>query len=75
LPRSSARREITRKSGSQVMVGDQFENYMMQRIIEFGTDSQQNAIYNVVYKNYNRFIGSPYAGFVISKLQGMSFEF
>jgi hypothetical protein len=57
------------------MVGDQFGNYVVQRIIEFGTDSQQNAIYDVVYENYDRFIGSPYAGFVISKLQGMGFEF
>jgi hypothetical protein len=57
------------------MVGDQFGNYVVQRIIEFGTDSQQNAIYDVVYENYDRLIGSPYAGFVISKLQGMGFEF
>jgi hypothetical protein len=57
------------------MVGDQFGNYVIQRIIEYGTESQQNAIYAVVYDNYDRLRGISYASYVISKLGNLGFEF
>jgi hypothetical protein len=57
------------------MVGDQFGNYVIQRIIEYGTEGQQNAIYAVVYDNYDRLCGTTYAGFVISKLVNLGFDF
>jgi hypothetical protein len=57
------------------MVGDQFGNYVIQRIIEYGTESQQNAIYAVVYDHYDRLCGITYASYVISKLNALGFEF
>jgi hypothetical protein len=57
------------------MVGDQFGNYVMQRIIEYGTEGQQNAIYAVVYDEYDRLRGITYAGYVIAKLGALGFEF
>ena len=35
------------------MVGDQFGNYVIQRIIEYGTRAQIRAIYDVVDENYD----------------------
>ncbi|OHT16572.1 Pumilio-family RNA binding repeat containing protein [Tritrichomonas foetus] len=57
------------------MVGDQFGNYVIQRIIEYGTDSQQTAIYDVVYDNYDALISNNYAKHVISRLENLDFEF
>jgi hypothetical protein len=57
------------------MAGDQFGNYVMQRIIEYGTEGQQNAIYAVVYDEYERLSGITYAGYVIAKLVALGFEF
>lgn len=57
------------------MVGDQFGNYVIQRIIEYGTESQQNAIYGVVYDRYDRLCEITYAGYVIAKLEALGFEF
>jgi hypothetical protein len=57
------------------MVADQFGNYVVQRIIEHGTEGQQNAIYEVVYDRYDRLIGIAYAGYVISKLAAIGFQF
>jgi hypothetical protein len=57
------------------MVGDQFGNYVIQRIIEYGTEDQRNAIYAVVYDNYDRLAGINYAKHVIAKLEGLRYQF
>lgn len=57
------------------MVEDQFANYVIQRIIEFGTVEQQTAIYEVVYDNYDRLYSLTYARHVITRLQHLEFEF
>ena len=57
------------------MVTDQFGNYVMQRIIEFGSESQQNAIYEVVYDHYAEAMKKNYARHVITRLQNLGYEF
>lgn len=57
------------------MVADQFGNYVIQRIIEFGTESQQNAIYTVVYDNYDELYTRQYARHVINKLENLGYDF
>lgn len=57
------------------MVGDQFGNYVVQRIIEFGNEDQQNAIYEVVYDNADDLFTRNYAKHVISRLQALDFVF
>ena len=57
------------------MIMDQFGNYVMQRIIEFGSESQQNIIANVVYNNYDTLITINFAKHVVSKLEEMGFQF
>jgi hypothetical protein len=57
------------------MVGDQFGNYVIQRIIEFGTEAQRTAIYDVVYENYENLMTRQYAKHVIQKLEKLRFEF
>ncbi|KAH0793698.1 Pumilio-family RNA binding repeat containing protein [Histomonas meleagridis] len=57
------------------MVGDQFGNYVIQRIIEFGSESQQSAIYNVVYENYDELVKRSYSKHVIIRLSNLGYEF
>jgi hypothetical protein len=57
------------------MVGDQFGNYVIQRIIEFGTEDQQAVIYDVVYENYEELTKQQYSRHVISKLQKLGYDF
>ncbi|KAH0795316.1 Pumilio-family RNA binding repeat containing protein [Histomonas meleagridis] len=57
------------------MVGDQFGNYVIQRIIEFGSESQQTAIYNVVYEKYDELCRITYAKHVIIRLSNLGYEF
>ena len=57
------------------MIQDQFGNYVIQRIIEFGTDSQQRAIYDVVYENYDDLFNINYAKHVITRLQSCDWSF
>jgi hypothetical protein len=57
------------------MAGDQFGNYVIQRIIEFGSDLQQTAIYHVVYQNYDELAEEGYARHVISRLEDQGFNF
>jgi hypothetical protein len=57
------------------MVGDQFGNYVIQRIIEFGTEEQQGAVYDVVYENYEYLSQRPYARHVINKLEKHGYQF
>jgi hypothetical protein len=59
----------------RTMVADKFGNFVMQRIIESGTESQQNVIYAVVYDNFDALMESPYASYVVSKLETMGFPF
>jgi hypothetical protein len=58
-----------------MMVADQFGNYVIQRIIEFGSDVQQTAIYHVVYQNYDDLAEEGYARHVISRLEDQGFNF
>ena len=51
------------------MVGDQFGNYVIQRIIEYGTERQVDAIWDVVDRNYERLSTNNYAKHVISCLR------
>lgn len=57
------------------MVEDQFGNYVIQRIIEFGTPEQQTAVFEVVYDNYDRLYSLQYARHVLQRLQHLGFEF
>lgn len=57
------------------MAGDQFGNYVIQRIIEFGSESQQNAIYDAVYEYYDSLININYAKHVISRLESLGYRF
>ena len=57
------------------LIKDQFGNYVIQRIIEFGTEDQQNAIYNVVCEAYDELITVNYAKHVISRLEKLNYEF
>jgi hypothetical protein len=57
------------------MASEQFGNYVIQRIIEFGSELQQTAIYDVVYMNYDDLEEEVYARHVITKLEGQGFEF
>ena len=59
----------------RTMIIDQFGNYVMQRIIEYGTESQQNAIYEVVYNHFDSINSINYAKHVISKLEDIGYEF
>ncbi|KAH0795506.1 Pumilio-family RNA binding repeat containing protein [Histomonas meleagridis] len=56
------------------MISDQFGNYVIQRIIENGSESMQNVIYEVVYDNFDDLNGN-YAKHVIAKLEKMGFDF
>ena len=57
------------------MVGNQFGNYVIQRIIEFGTEDQQNAIYDVVFENFDDLLKRNYAKHVISRLESLGYRF
>jgi hypothetical protein len=57
------------------MAGDQFGNYVIQRIIEFGSGLQQTAIYDVVNENYDDLAEEVYARHVISRLEDQGFRF
>ena len=53
------------------MVSDQFGNYVIQRIIEYGNYSQQNIIAEVVDQNYDKLIKCSYSKHVISCLENI----
>jgi hypothetical protein len=57
------------------MAGDQFGNYVIQRIIEFGTEDQQAAVYDVVYEHYDDLMQQQYSRHVINKLEKIGYEF
>jgi hypothetical protein len=57
------------------MVGDQFGNYVIQRIIEFGTDDQQTAVFDVVYEHFDELMQRQYSRHVINKLEKLGYEF
>ena len=57
------------------MVTDQFGNYVIQRIIEFGTESQRTAIYNVVCDHYDEANKRQYAKHVMIKLSENGYKF
>jgi hypothetical protein len=57
------------------MVADQFGNYVIQRIIEFGTEPQQRIIFDIVYENYDDLVKRPYAKHVIASLHDLGCEF
>lgn len=57
------------------MVGDQFGNYVIQRIIEFGSETQQYAIYEVVHDHYDDLCKRQYAKHVIMRLNNLGYNF
>ena len=57
------------------LIKDQFGNYVIQRILEFGTESQQLAIYNVVCDNVDDLRSLNYAKHVISRLERLGYGF
>ena len=57
------------------MIQDQFGNYVLQRIIEFGTKSQQNAINDVAYEHYDELCNINYAKYVITRLEYFGYKF
>ncbi|KAH0794674.1 Pumilio-family RNA binding repeat containing protein [Histomonas meleagridis] len=54
------------------LINDQSGNYVIQRIIEYGSESQKNIICDVVYRNYDELDGG-YARHVIAKLEKFGF--
>jgi hypothetical protein len=57
------------------MAADQFGNYVIQRIIDFGSETQQTAIYDVVSANYDHLAQEAYARHVIARLEDQGFRF
>lgn len=57
------------------MITDQFGNYVIQRIIQYGTESQQTIIYDVVCDHYDETITKQYSKHVISKLGALGYPF
>jgi hypothetical protein len=56
------------------MSGDQFGNYVIQRIIEFGTAAQRMEISQVVSDNYDDLCKRVYARHVIAKLENHRYD-
>ena len=57
------------------MVRDQFGNYVIQRIIDSGTQQQRDAVYEVVYQNYELLHQIQYAKHVLTRLQNFHYTF
>lgn len=57
------------------LVGDKFGNYVIQRIIEFGREEQQNAIFEVVFNNFNVLSNISFAKHVITRLKSLGYVF
>lgn len=57
------------------LVCDQFGNYVIQRIIEFGTDSQKSIIYDVVSEFYYDYVHRNYSKPVITRLEDAGYKF
>ena len=43
--------------------------------MDFGTEEQQNAIYDVVYDKYDQFVNEGFARHVITKLHNLGYDF
>ena len=54
------------------MVSDQFGNYVIQRILDYGSYSQQSIIAKVVDYHYDRLYNCPYSKHVISYLENLN---
>lgn len=63
--------------GSRIvkMATNQFGNYVVQRIIEFGVERQRDAIYAVVYDAYDDLYNVTYAKHVYTRLSDLGYEF
>ena len=57
------------------MIQDQFGNYVIQRIIEYGSDDDTDIIYQVVFDNYDDLQFVNYSRHVIQKLLEKGFSF
>ena len=57
------------------MVKDQFGNYVIQRIIEYGTHPQRDAVYEVVYENYELLSTVQYSRHVLTRLHNLHYTF
>ena len=54
---------------------DQYGNYVIQRVIDFGTKKQHDAIYATAAKEYETFNSTVYSRHVLSKLQEIGYTF
>lgn len=57
------------------LVGDQFGNYVIQRILEYGTAEQQEKIFDVVNQHFDELCLKNYSKHVIQRLKNLDFEF
>jgi len=55
--------------------GDQYGNYVIQRVLDFGNESQQKAIYVAVSSAYDSLFARGFSKHVLMKLQNMGFRF
>lgn len=55
------------------LICDKFGNYVIQRILEFGSATQQQAIFEAVSIHFNELVNSGYSKHVITKLRTLGF--
>jgi hypothetical protein len=57
------------------LVTAQNGNYIIQKIISFGTEEQIDVIYDAINDNYKYVCSQPYARYVISHLRDYGYQF
>jgi len=59
----------------RTMIGDRFGNYVIQRVLEYGTKDQQYAIYQTLNKYYDELSEINFSRHVILRLKSMGYSF
>ena len=54
---------------------DQYGNYVIQRVIDFGTQKQHEAIYSTALREYETFNSTVFSRHVLSKLEEIGYKF